>query len=59
MHASQQFRGLEGRIRDSARELLAQVEGQLAPEAYAAALERGREAELDGVIHELVDLGTI
>jgi len=52
--ASQQFRGLEGRIRDSARELLAQLEDELSPEIYAADLERGRESELDGIIADLV-----
>jgi len=52
--ASHLYRMLEGRIRDSARELLAELEAGLPSEGYSAALERGRELELDPVILDLV-----
>jgi hypothetical protein len=52
--ASHQVRMLEGRIGDSARDLLAQLRAELSPETYTAALERGRELALDGVIADLV-----
>ena len=55
--ASYQSRLLEGRIRDSAIDLLAELEGELSKETYTAALERGNELELDEVIVELVDTG--
>lgn len=55
--ASYQSRLLEGRIRDSAKDLLAKLEGELSKETYTAALERGNELELDEVIIELVDIG--
>jgi hypothetical protein len=51
--ASQQHRMIEGRIRDSAKGLLAELENDLSPEAYTAALERGREMDLDEVIENL------
>lgn len=54
--ASQQTRLFEGRIRDSAKGLLAKLEEELSPEIYAAALERGQELELDEVIDSLVGL---
>jgi predicted ATPase len=52
---SHQFRLGEGRIRDSAKGLLVKLEDELTPEAYAAALERGQELEMDEVINELVN----
>jgi tetratricopeptide (TPR) repeat protein len=52
--ASRQARMFEGRIRDSAEALLAKLAGELSPETYAAALERGQELELEGVIDDLV-----
>ena len=51
--ASQQTRMHEGRIRDSAKELLAEIEDQLPPETYMAALARGQELELEAVVAEL------
>jgi predicted ATPase/DNA-binding CsgD family transcriptional regulator len=51
---SNQTRWLEGRIRDSARNLLAELETQLPPEKYTAALERGRRLDLDAVVAELI-----
>jgi len=53
--ASHQTRMHEGRIRDSAKELLAELEDELPHETYTAALERGQELELDGVIADLLD----
>jgi hypothetical protein len=52
--ASHQTRMLEGRIEDSAQELLAKLEGELPQETFTVALERGRELELDEVIATLV-----
>jgi predicted ATPase/DNA-binding CsgD family transcriptional regulator len=53
--ASHQTRMHEGRIRDSAKDLLAKLENELPHETYTAALERGQELELDGVIADLLD----
>jgi len=53
--ASHQTRMHEGRIRDSAKVLLAKLEDELPHETYTAALERGQELELDGVIADLLD----
>jgi predicted ATPase/DNA-binding CsgD family transcriptional regulator len=52
--ASYQARLLEGRIRDSAEDLLTKLEDELSREAYAAALERGQEMGVDGVVAELL-----
>jgi hypothetical protein len=51
---SHSSRMLEGPIRDSARDLLAELEDELPKKTYTAALERGQELELDGVITDLV-----
>ena len=51
---SLQFRWLEGRIRDSAKGLLAKLEDELSPETFASALERGQELELDEVVADLI-----
>ena len=51
---SNQTRWLEGRIRDSAKGLLAKLEAELAPEIYSAALERGQKLELDDVVADLI-----
>jgi len=51
---SNQTRWLEGRIRDSAKGLLDETEAKLIPEVYKAALERGHELDLDGVVAKLV-----
>jgi tetratricopeptide (TPR) repeat protein len=53
--ASIQTRWLEGRIRDSARGLLAKLEDELPEDAYEAALERGRALELDEVVAAIVE----
>jgi tetratricopeptide (TPR) repeat protein len=52
---SNQTRWLEGRIRDSAKSLLAEIEAKLSPEAFVAALELGQELDLDEVVAELID----
>jgi predicted ATPase/DNA-binding CsgD family transcriptional regulator len=52
--ASHQARLLEGRIRDSAMDLLAKLQQELSKETFEAALERGQELEVDGVIAELL-----
>jgi predicted ATPase/DNA-binding CsgD family transcriptional regulator len=52
--ASQQYRWLEGRIRDSARGLLDKLESELPQDTYAAAVERGQELELDGIVADLI-----
>jgi predicted ATPase/DNA-binding CsgD family transcriptional regulator len=52
--ASQQYRWLEGRIRDSARGLLDRLERELPQGAYAAAAERSQELELDEIVADLV-----
>jgi len=51
---SNQIRWLEGRIRDSAKGLLAKLEVELSPEVYSAALERGQELDLDDVVSDLI-----
>ncbi len=51
---SHQNRWLEGRISDSANELLAIIEAELPQEKYLAALERGQELDLDEVVADLV-----
>jgi tetratricopeptide (TPR) repeat protein len=50
---SNQIRWLEGRIRDSAKNLLAKLEAELVPETYSAALERGRDLDLDDTVTDL------
>jgi tetratricopeptide (TPR) repeat protein len=52
--ASQQKRWLEGRIRDSAKDLLSSIEDELAKEGYLAALERGRGLDLDETASDLL-----
>ncbi len=52
---SYQTRMLEGRIRDSARELLAKLEPELNQEAYFVAIERGKEMNLETIVAELVN----
>ena len=51
--ASHQVRLGEGRIRDSAVELLATLEGQLTQETYTAALKHGQGLDLDNIVAEL------
>jgi predicted ATPase/DNA-binding CsgD family transcriptional regulator len=52
--ASQAIRMLEGRIRDSAVDLLGEVEEDLPPETYSAAIQRGQALELGTVVTDLV-----
>ena len=52
--ASDQNRMLEGRIRDSARELLARLENELPPADFHAAFERGQKLNPDEVVMALV-----
>ncbi|MFQ5922835.1 MAG: BTAD domain-containing putative transcriptional regulator [Anaerolineales bacterium] len=53
--ASRQTRLGEGRIRDSAQSLLDKLMVELAPETYAAALQRGKALELAAVAAELIE----
>ena len=46
---------LEGRIRDSAKDLLAKHEDEFPQEAYTAAMEQDQVPELDEVTADLVD----
>ena len=52
--ASDQTRWREGRISDSAIDLLAKLEAELPQETYTSALERGRGLELDEIAADLV-----
>ena len=52
--ASDQTRWLEGSTRDSVKELLAELEGKLSQEDYKAAVERGKELDLEEVVNGLV-----
>ena len=51
--SSEHVRWMEGRISDSANDLLAELKNVLSPEAIAAALQRGRNLQLDDVVTEL------
>jgi len=55
--ASETFRMLEGQIRDSAQELLNEVEDQLPQESYLENMESGRELEIDQLVAELLRTG--
>jgi tetratricopeptide (TPR) repeat protein len=52
--SSQESRLIEGRIRDSARDLLTKVELELSSDSLSAALDRGRELNLDEVVAGLI-----
>lgn len=52
--ASQETRWLEGRIRDSANDLLAEIEGRVPPDNLSDALERGRSLDLDTCIADIL-----
>jgi tetratricopeptide (TPR) repeat protein len=52
--ASYKTRLGEGRIRDSAKELLAKLEAEVPQGAYTAALARGQELDLEEVVVELL-----
>jgi hypothetical protein len=49
----------EGCIRDSAKDLLADLEDELPQETYTAALERAQELDLDDVVTDLVGRNSI
>jgi tetratricopeptide (TPR) repeat protein len=51
--SSHQTRTFEGSIRDSAKELLAEIEAGLPSETFMAAIARGQELELETVVAEL------
>ncbi len=53
--ASHQTRWLEGRIRDSAEELLVKLEHDLLEETYVEAFERGQAMELDNAVAALIE----
>ena len=52
--ASHQIRMHEGRIRDSARQLLADIEDKLPTATYNAAVELGEQLNLDEVVEHLI-----
>jgi len=52
--ASSHFRWFEGRICDSASELLGKLEGELPHEIFTTALARGQGLDLDGIVAGLV-----
>ncbi len=52
---SQETRMFEGRIGDSARLLLADVEAELSPDSFAAAVERGRRLDVDSIVSEILE----
>jgi tetratricopeptide (TPR) repeat protein len=54
--ASTQVRMMEGRIRDSALELLNTLQGETLPEEFNAAIQRGQDKEIDQIFNALVDL---
>ncbi len=45
---------MEGRIRDSAKDLLAKIEVELSAKNYLEAIERGQQLALDEIITDLV-----
>ena len=53
--ASHQTRLFDGLIRDSAEDLLANLDDDLPQESYAAAFERGRSLELEDVLAALLE----
>jgi predicted ATPase/DNA-binding CsgD family transcriptional regulator len=54
--ASDRYRMLDGRIRDSANELLSQIEHNLPSEIFTVALSRGKALDLDQVVDELLTI---
>ncbi len=57
--ASYEYRMLEGRIRDSAEELLAEIEEELPREVFTNAVERGQGLELEQIYLDLVEKTSI
>ena len=56
--ASQLYRMLEGRIRDSAKDLLETLQSELDSESFAAALRRGEALDLEEVVDDLITPGS-
>ena len=54
--ASDLYRMMEGRIRNSARDLFSQIENELPADVVNAALARGRGSDLDQVVDDLLAL---
>jgi len=54
--ASDRYRMLDGRIRDSANELLSQMKHNLTSETLKEALSRGKALDLDQVVDELLTI---
>ena len=52
--ASDQYRWLEGNIKDSAAELLSGLEEQLEPEEFSSAVARGQKRELDEAVAGII-----
>ncbi|MFC1879497.1 LuxR C-terminal-related transcriptional regulator [Chloroflexota bacterium] len=52
--ASHQNRWLEGVVRDSAKDFLAEIEDKLPREAFTTALEHGRNLDLDELVAKLI-----
>jgi tetratricopeptide (TPR) repeat protein len=48
------YRMLEGRMRNSAKDLLAKIEGELSQEAFTEAVHRGQSLEIDAVVADLM-----
>ena len=51
---SDQIRWLEGRIESSAKELLADLEQDLPPDVFSAAVERGRSIDLNDAVAQML-----
>jgi len=45
---------MEGPIRDSAQNLLTNLEGEMPPEDFTAAIQRGQALEIDQIYNDLV-----
>jgi predicted ATPase/DNA-binding CsgD family transcriptional regulator len=54
--ASDRFRMLDGRIRDSAEGLMDRLEGDLTPDAFRSAQAQGRARDLDETVNWLLNL---
>jgi DnaJ-domain-containing protein 1 len=52
---SDNYRMIEGRIRDSARELLTRIEAQVPADAYQNAVHAGRQLEMEQIYLSLVN----
>ena len=52
---SELYRMLEGRMQDSAKDLLAKLEGELSQEAFTEAIHRGQLFVMDAVVADLIE----